>query len=164
MTNDIVKWLGINKELVLEFFYEFSRFEYALKRAGFLIDKRDGAKAEPNWDVFANTILSQWGGIKDEAFTGACSFIIADPPRQQIVDGGSLEWSDTQRANGEKDPAFVLRCVRKIRNNLFHGGKFPNGPVASPERNTHLLQHAIAVLRGALTLHADVRSQFEAES
>ena len=51
-------WLGIDKDLVLTFFFEFSRFEYALKRAGF-VPVTSGTKpvnAKPNWDAFAEKI------------------------------------------------------------------------------------------------------------
>lgn len=58
MTDHAADWRGINNELVVEFFYMFSRFEYALKRAGFLKRKPNEMEphAEPNWDTFANAI------------------------------------------------------------------------------------------------------------
>lgn len=62
-----LEWQGIDKELVVAFFFEFSRFEYALKRAGFLNKNRNDA--QPDWDCFAKAIAQQWSSIRGEALT-----------------------------------------------------------------------------------------------
>jgi hypothetical protein len=77
---------------------------------------------------------------------------------------GRLDWSDPLHPNGESNAAFILRCVCCVRNNLFHGGKFPTQPVPSPERDTQLLKSALDVLRGALTVHPEVNHYFKPES
>ena len=43
---------GIDEKLVFQFLYTFSRFEYALKRAGYR--GKDGNAAEAEWDRFEN--------------------------------------------------------------------------------------------------------------
>jgi len=46
--------------------------------------------------------------------------------------------------------------VRRVRNNLFHGGKFlPGG-----DRDQVLVQYALAVLRACLPLNADVETAY----
>jgi hypothetical protein len=41
-----------DRMLVLQFFLVFARFEYALKRSGFL--RGNESKVEPDWDRFAD--------------------------------------------------------------------------------------------------------------
>ena len=43
--------VGDNEKLILKFFVFFSRFEYALKRSGFL---KNGNYAHTNWNCFCN--------------------------------------------------------------------------------------------------------------
>jgi hypothetical protein len=71
MLNQGANWQGIDKDLVLAFFYEFSRFEYALKRAG-IVQKNEKNEAKPHWDRFANEIAQQWGSISGESLESAC--------------------------------------------------------------------------------------------
>jgi hypothetical protein len=40
--------------LAFEFFFRFSRFEFALKENGYLQCTTVGAKAEPGWGAFSN--------------------------------------------------------------------------------------------------------------
>ena len=50
----------VSKELLLEFFLTFSRFEYALKATGYYkrrpVKPPDWPKAEPDWDRFAASL------------------------------------------------------------------------------------------------------------
>jgi hypothetical protein len=162
MKSDDARWKGINTAVVLAFFFEFSRFEYALKRAGFLI--RNTRDAKPDWDVFAGAVAERWHTINDEQFASACAYLVQNPPAKQVVVDRALAWQDTTRGAGERDAAFVLRCVRQVRNNLFHGGKFPLRPIPSVERDARLLDAARSVLGAALTLDENVRSHFEDSS
>lgn len=54
----------------------------------------------------------------------------------------------------------VLQLVRRIRNNLFHGGEFSDEVHSGPDRNRLLLQHAIAILRRCLELSPRVARSF----
>ena len=47
--------LNIDEKLLFDFFFVFSRFEYALKLAGYLCDKKKTATAD--WDKFAKNVL-----------------------------------------------------------------------------------------------------------
>ena len=44
----------VDEQLLLKLFLDFSRFEYAVKMAGFCIG--DGKSVSPNWDTFARSI------------------------------------------------------------------------------------------------------------
>lgn len=54
---------------------------------------------------------------------------------------------------------LVLLYVRRIRNNLFHGGKF-NGHWFEPKRSEELLRHSLTILRGCLAASKEVRGTF----
>jgi len=156
----IMSALAVDRERVLDFFAYFSRFEYSLKRSGFL---KPGAKAQPNWDAFANSLHGCFAGVQDPAFHKAVDFLRREPPKTQLVSGTQLGWADTNPGSGEHDENYVLRLVRTVRNNLFHGGKYPYpaGPVPEVARNRHLLEASITVLGQCLELSTAVRGAFE---
>jgi hypothetical protein len=125
--NEVIDALVGDRELVLQFFGFFSRFEYSLKRTGFL---KPGDKAEPNWERYANSIRGHFGTVQDQVFRDAVAFLLKKPPRTQVVSGNDLDWIDTVQGDGEHYERYVLRLVSTVRNNLFHGGKFPT-PIGS---------------------------------
>jgi len=55
---------------------------------------------------------------------------------------------------------LLLGCIRIVRNNLFHGGKFPLAPVQEPARNPLLLHHALVIIYACLPLDAEVNAYF----
>jgi len=156
---DIVARLALDPQLVLNFFACFSRFECALKRSGFV--KKNKEEATPDWDTYSNGLPGSFSTEGDEAFLGAIAYLREFPPRRQIVEKGALGWKDTPKGDGEKEVAYVLRLVRVVRNNLFHGGKYRTGPVQDPARNHRLLEACMVVLERALTFSPDVARAFE---
>jgi hypothetical protein len=55
----------------------------------------------------------------------------------------------------------VLLLVRRVRNNLFHGGKhLPDGEVETG-RNAALVGYALTILTHCAGLHPDVRVRYE---
>jgi len=162
---DLIQSLtGDNDELVLQFFITFSRFEYALKRAGF-VKSGPSNSALPDWSKFAkekcNALLDDTTDIE---FTEARSFLLQKPPQKQIFvkSGNCMQWQNNTKRNGEGDAEYLLRLVRDVRNNLFHGGKYPEGPVSGLIlRNSKLLQACLTILEKGLSLDADVKHFFE---
>ena len=51
--NRIIEALDADRDLLLQFFVLFSRFEYSLKRSGFL---KTGDEAKPDWDDYAKSL------------------------------------------------------------------------------------------------------------
>lgn len=153
-----VKDLVDDREVVFEFFAVFSRFEYALKRSDFL--EHDDGRAEPNWDTFANTLRGRLADVRDPAFLEARRFLLSEPPKTQIAAQRQLGWEDTTRGPGESEERYLLRLVSTIRNNLFHGGKYPYpfGPIEEPSRDRRLLQAGVVVLQACLSLSPQVNS------
>jgi hypothetical protein len=144
--------------LVFEFFVVFSRLEYALKRAGYLKKSRF---ADPDWDSFAMSLCGSFRGADDHAFQIACRLLLDRPPKIQINVNGELDWKATQRKPNETDEQLVLRLVRIVRNNLFHGGKFRCGPAEEPARDQQLLESSILVLKHCLAGSPTVRAYFD---
>lgn len=53
----------------------------------------------------------------------------------------------------------MLLYVRRVRNNLFHGGKF-NGRRFAPERSELLLRHSLTIHRACIDASEDVHQAF----
>lgn len=141
-----------DRRLAWEFFVFFSRFEYALKRNHRFLQPGTG-NAEANWDRFASDCNAAFVALDLPQLQAAKDFYRAAPPRKQLRANGSMSWSKFQFWD-EKEPLLVwqLRVVRTVRNNLFHGGKFPLIPISDPSRDRDLLIHAIAILAVCLSL------------
>jgi hypothetical protein len=86
----------------------------------------------------------------------------AKPPKKQVVQGGGLNWEDSVPTASEIKTLIIY--VRRIRNNLFHGGKFPEGPMHDVARDTELLRSGVSVLKALLIvpgLPAGIKHHFE---
>ena len=150
-------------DLVIEFFVNFSRFEYALKRAGFLEETED---AKVKWNSFADKIRDQFEAhLNDQRFENfkeAVDYLLHQPPRKLVVntDGEkrNLCWkiSDPNRGNQVRD---VLILVARIRNNLFHGEKpgiVVGGTGGIRERDIRLIQYSLVIIDICVGLNSDV--------
>jgi hypothetical protein len=142
--------------LAFEFFKTFARFEYALKATGF--HAGNGRKAETNWDAFAKSLNWLFEKQHEGELGEAVRYILEQPPKVQMVNAaGELEWADVP----ETGPIArqLLLYVRRVRNNLFHGGKF-NGHWFAPERSEPLMRHSLTVLQACLEASRDVKEAY----
>jgi hypothetical protein len=158
--------LAGDPELVFEFFAVFSRFEYALKRSGILNKKITWAEAD--WKSFAKTLRGAFGAVKEEGFKAACQYLKRYPPRRQVrLSSNELGWEDSSRNSGHSDEEYLLRLVATIRNNLFHGGKYPDsdgGPMDDSARNRRLLEAGLVILNQCLEQSPSVQKHFRETS
>lgn len=154
------QFTGANDEVVLEFFVTFSRFEYALKRAQFVKgDKHHNA--QPDWCRFAREVAGRLDDVKDEEFKGAKSYLLQNPPRKQVLRDKSMSWEANCKRNQESEGQYLLRLVRDVRNNLFHGGKYDQGSVDDHSlRNNDLLKASLTILDWCLQLDGTLASYF----
>lgn len=149
---------NLDSNLIMEFFFVFSRFEYALKCAGFV--KPNRRNAEPNWDAFGESIGERYNPKESSELARAVDYLLSEPPKRQIVlDDGSLDWEPIARDN-IPETRWLLRLVSRVRNNLFHGGKYPYSPVPEPARDTQLLESSLIVLEACLRWDDKVRRYY----
>ena len=157
--NHLYRDLGIEKDLTTGFTILFSRFEYALKRTRrYAVGNKKGVK--PDWDEFARDHAADFNSERTPALKAAVQYLKAKPPRKQIMKGGSLAWKHVPTEN---TPLLkqVLDAVRRVRNNLFHGGKFAyDGLVEDPGRDSRLLKSCTTVLEECISLDQEVHDYF----
>jgi hypothetical protein len=160
---------GDDSRVVFKFFIVFSRFECALKRSGFAKGDRFGS-AMADWDKFGVDVLDpQFANGNSPEFTQAKEYLLQSPPRKQAVSKAdqSMKWVENPRRPKESDGQYLLRLVRDVRNNLFHGGKYPvtgGGPVDGQRlRNAKLLRACMEVLDHCCSLDGNVNHVFEEE-
>lgn len=145
--------------LAVLMFRQFSRFEYALKASGHLPD-RDGS-AEADWDGFARDVhLGLVSRLKvDPSLGEAVDYLMNFPPKKQVIRHRRLDWEDIPANCGTSTEALLV-YVRRVRNNLFHGGKFSERWI-DPERSERLIRASLEVLNACLRLSRRVRDAYQ---
>lgn len=160
---DSIRRIGNSSDRALAwyFFIFFARFEYALKRDPRYLMAGIG-DACPNWDKFGSEHNSSFQPYSKPDLAAAVEYFLAEPPRKQLREGSVMSWSKPQHHDG-KEPQLIwlLRMIRCVRNNLFHGGKFPLISVSDPSRDQALLLKAMTILTAALSLDKDVEAGFD---
>jgi hypothetical protein len=145
------------RPLVYDFFFWFSRFEYALKEARILKNPEPGANAEPGWARF----IDEHEGAYQIGSAGLA--LIAANPQRQIVTAHDLDFRDVGFNPGASNLERVVRLANTVRNNLFHGGKHGSAYWTDAERMRLLLEAVIAVLddlADQMGLTSDYRSEY----
>jgi hypothetical protein len=141
-------------DLAFDFFYWFSRFEFALKENGYLKSHVPGDYADPGWTEFVDKWHTQYAA-SDEA-----RFLLASPPERQIVlVGNKLDWKPVGLDDCKSDLARVVRLVKTVRNNLFHGGKHGGAGWDKPKRAEELLAASKEIL-GQLAELASIKADY----
>lgn len=164
----------MDRELLCEYFLTFSRFEYSLKAIGLF--KRPKSKginrfkengclpdAEPDWDSFAASLQDVFQTDRTEALKQACYCILDSPPFKQVIinNDDSLAWETPVRAASDSEIAFLLTMVRRIRNNLFHGGKYNIEVHEDTERTAMFLISSLVILEECLYLNTELKLVFD---
>jgi hypothetical protein len=150
--------LHLEEDLIVTFFFAFSRFEFALKQAGFLTKEQIGADAQPNWTEFAKKIQRSYDAHNDVELAEAVNYLLTKRPRKQVVaEGHSVDWKDTPEERLDMD--WILTLVKRVRNNLFHGGKYA-GSVGELAHDTRLLTHSLTILNACLGWDDKVRTSY----
>jgi hypothetical protein len=130
-----------NKDLIAEFILWFSRIEYALKSDAAFSKTHPHFQAD--WDKLKRALSSV---PVPQELENALAYIQHQPPMKQI---GANQWELIQEGN---DWDLLIRALKTVRNNLFHGGKHHTGPVLQPARDQELLNHCLAVMKAISTL------------
>lgn len=143
-------------ELVFHFFKEFARFEYALKAAGFNYGE---GEAKPNWDTFAASVRPTFESVQSQTLKDAVTYILTNPPQKQVVKNGKLDWNRGLCKSPHKADKLLV-YVRRVRNNLFHGGKF-NGHWFAPQRSEKLMRHSLTIIEACLNASEDIKEAYD---
>lgn len=141
--------------LAFEFFREFARCECCLKAVGF---RKNDVVAQPDWDAFAQTVRQTIEEPTDHKVVAAVQYFSKHPPKKQVVKDGELAWS-AQSPLSEPTAQEILVLLRRVRNNLFHGGKF-NGNWFAPQRSEELLTHGLVLLRACIAGNDKMKKAF----
>lgn len=142
-------------ELAGELFHVFSRTEYSLKAAGF--NKGDGP-AEANWRQFALAVDNLIANPSSQKLKTAIEFILTEPPKKQMIRNGCIEWENSEPIT-DSQADKILIYVRRVRNNLFHGGKF-NCKWFAPERSETLLRSSLIILSSCVESVSEIREAY----
>jgi len=150
-----------NKDLVLQFFISFSLFEKALKESGFYSGRlKEGVS--PNWVKFAKQIDGQFNTIitsqEDPELQMALEYFDNDPPSKQIVENKFITFAPTVRPDNMCNTEWLSVLIRRVRNNLFHGGKFRG----ENERDETLIKHSLIILGYWADLNERIQSSLGA--
>jgi hypothetical protein len=149
-----------DKKVVWLFFLTFSRFEYALKRTPPFARIGRSKNAEADWDKFAKDCNDSFCPTSDCDLQLAYDFFCSNPPKKQILIGDKLGFEDAPPKLNGLSLQELLCMVRRVRNNLFHGGKFPMRYVEDPARNPALIKHALTILKACLSFNPHVEEKF----
>jgi hypothetical protein len=128
-------------ERAFDFFYWFSRFEAALKENKMLRSTRPGHAAEADWLQFISQHSAQYV-LSDKA----AALLQLQPERQVVGLNGDLSWSPVSVDDCQSDLEKVVKLVKVVRNNLFHGGKSGAAGWSHAERTEQILSAATCVL------------------
>ena len=135
------------EERCKEFFTLFARFEYAMKVVGFR--RRNNRRIDLLWNDMADSIMGHLTDEKNADLRTAISYILMKPPKKQDLVDDEIIWVDANANRGnEIYDLFVYIC--RVRNNLFHGGKYKGRYLSDPERSLELIAHCSTVLNACL--------------
>lgn len=93
-----------------------------------------GENAEPGWDAFVNSYTESFEHTKQTR-----RLIELNPKRQKVGEHSELEWREVELIDCRSDLCKVVRLLKTVRNNLFHGGKHGAEGWGDPERTEELL-------------------------
>ena len=128
--------------LAFRFFKLFAQCEYALKAMGFGRAAKANA-AEADWDRFANEVGTLLIHEQDPQVVAARMYLFESPPKRQVWIDGDVGWSVVP--NNERSAQILFAHIRRVRNNLYHGGKF-NGRWIDPDRSAELIAKSLLLL------------------
>lgn len=127
--------------LAFDFFYWFSRFEFALKENHYLKSHKPGARAEPGWRQF----VGQWHAHFEASIESRQLFALL-PEQQVVADGSQVAWDSVNLDDCKSELEAVVLLLKTVRNNLFHGGKHGGAGWDNPKRTEALLRVGKEVL------------------
>lgn len=140
-----------------EFFSLFARFEYAMKAARFR--RRENGRIALLWNDLADSVREKITNSSNEALQKAIEYILSQPPKKQDLVNDELKWVESPANRGDNiHDLFVYIC--RVRNNLFHGGKFHGKYLSDPERSLELMECSSVILNACIELNHELNEAF----
>jgi hypothetical protein len=139
----------MNPPKAMDLFIIMTRLEFALKANGFFYKGRSN-EVIIDWDRFANERLGKDFFDYIHA-NNIAKNLCNNPPRIQTVDdNGRLEWQVVAKPDNVQN---LLGCIRRVRNNLFHGSKYDS---VDYERDNQLIENALNVIKCVIDADASL--------
>ncbi len=150
-------WLNdvMHYKSVVEFFVKFSRFEYALKKNGYYIANNKGIIKETNFNKFTK----QYKNIDlPKELKDFLTYLDKEPVGKLKTSGDYLRIKE----NSKSDLVRLVSYLRRIRNNLFHGVKYPNlGKYENDGRGEHLINLGIKTIDFLVTINDEIKITYK---
>jgi hypothetical protein len=140
----LLQQLQAETALVMNFFAGFSRFEFALVNGGFPGNNPHHATAD--WHNFSIQMEQHFNYQRTQELQDAVTYLENTPPKIRAGAPNALSWIVNPDIAGKPRLERLTVHVRAIRNNLFHGGKYPETPVLPAERDVQLLTSGIVMI------------------
>jgi hypothetical protein len=137
-------------QLAFQFFRLFAQCEYALKAMGYGRNVRNGDSAEADWDRFANDIGVLLLQEQREDVVAARTYLFTEPPKREVWVNGRVDWAVVP--NDDRSVQMLFAHIRRVRNNLYHGGKF-NAEWIAPDRSKALISKSLLLLQHLTDTH-----------
>lgn len=148
--------MHVAPELAYQFLRIFARLEFALKGVSAYCQGDEGAKASANWTAFG----AQVGPVLAVELAAHPEWrvvLLDHPPQKEVVRHGVAIF-EARALGGGMPEAQLLEAVRRVRNNLFHGGK--EKPERWPGHDTALITVSLEVLQAAADAEPAVQRRF----
>ena len=146
---------------VFEFMAAFAKFEYALKQAAFT---RVGARGqvEADWAAFQSSVHSVVDSLlpSEDPRAKSARALMNEPPGVQALQPDKTPKWESAGTWGKTDTDRLCSALKRVRNNLFHGGKELRGTLA---RDLDLVRWGLDVLDMLIESHDQVKTHFEEE-
>ena len=143
---------NFDRDLVFKFFTIFSLFEFALKKLG---HRTKSGELKADWDDFARNIDNRFFPNSTTTIQTSVDYLLNYPPKKQVLDPQGQMIFDDIHPNRNTNSENLSVYIRRVRNNLFHGGKF----VYDFQRDTELIKCSLIILEAWVQLDANLQNE-----
>jgi hypothetical protein len=144
--DDLVDSFGVDRELALKFFLVFAWFENVFK---YLEYWEDRGYVKIDWMRFGSELNDSFDPERSPELKEAYDFLMEESPRNQRPRDHEIIWVDIEPSADATPLEKVLFHVNTVRNNFFHGGKFPQ----FRRRDAKLLEACLVILKECVEIH-----------
>lgn len=138
--------MNVPDPMAYQFLRTFARAEFAMKGIARYCRGDEGRGASADWDELAR----QASAALEAALPSHPhwqTLMLDAPPQKEVVRGGVAVF-DARPLGGGTNGEQLLQAVRRVRNNLFHGGKeqgerYPGHDADLVAASLEIIEHAV---------------------